>query len=65
MSDLQEALSNGWQKGKKNRMMDILLSDIFQRHGVSNDINLTDTQKQKIKDIFSDIQKQVEEITKK
>ncbi len=65
MSDLKEALSKGLHKGKRNRMMDILLSDLFQKHGVSDQLKLTDKQKQTIKDIFSDIQKQVEEITNK
>ncbi|WP_165997426.1 spore coat protein [Bacillus sp. Cs-700] len=65
MSELKSVLSNGLKKENRNPLLDHLLSDVLKKHGVSeNQLNLSLEQKQKIKDIFATIQKQVDQITK-
>lgn len=65
MSELKTILSDGLKKENRNTLLDLLLSDVLKKHGVSEkELNLSVEQKQKIKDVFATIQKQVDQITK-
>ncbi|WP_273853164.1 spore coat protein [Guptibacillus spartinae] len=65
MSELKTILSDGLKKENRNTLLDLLLSDVLKKNGVSEkELNLSVEQKQKIKDVFATIQKQVDQITK-
>lgn len=53
------------KKGSTNRMMDLLIEDVFQKHQVDDKLkNLNPEKKEKIKTIISDIQDQVNRLMK-
>lgn len=61
MDDLNKLSSFKFDKDQKNIIIDLLLSDIFNRHGINEEKlkNLSPEKKQQIKSIVSEIQSQV------
>ena len=60
MDDLNKFSSFKFDKDRKNIIIDLLLSDIFNRHGINEEkLKIYHQKKQQIKSIVSEIQSQV------
>ena len=60
MDDLNKFSSFKFDKDQKNIIIDLLLSDIFNRHGINEEkLKIYRQKKQQIKSIVSEIQSQV------
>ena len=60
MDDLNKFSSFKFDKDQKNIIIDLLLSDIFNRHGINEEkLKIYRQKKSKIKSIVSEIQSQV------
>ena len=60
MDDLNKFSSFKFDKDQKNIIIDLLLSDIFNRHGINEEkLKIYHRKKQQIKSIVSEIQSQV------
>lgn len=66
MSELKKVLSGGLSRSNHNHLMDLVLTDVLNRHGISENRikNLSDEQKQKIKRVAGEIQQQLEQLLK-
>lgn len=51
--------------GSANKMMDLLIEDVFEKHNVNQKLqNLSPEKKQKIRSVVSDIQTKVDQLLK-
>ncbi|WP_170007174.1 spore coat protein [Bacillus fonticola] len=62
--ELKEFLQGGLKQ--KNEMMNILVEDVLKKNGVDKDSlrNLPDSQKNQIKKVAQDVQRQINELLK-
>jgi spore coat protein W len=66
VDDLKKAILAELKKPNRNSMMDLLVSDVLERNGISEGSlkNLTEEQKNKIRSVFNQVQSNLDELLK-
>ncbi|TYR80316.1 spore coat protein [Priestia megaterium] len=64
MSDLKKLISSTFNGNQRNEILDTLVSDVLNRHGITDGTlrNLSPERKAKIKRITSQLQSQINDI---